>query len=618
MSVLPPIASTSPPVQSSTRPVSTSEGQPVELRPEQMVRAIVVKGGTERALLEINFRQFRAQSDLTLQAGQKLTLQVLQTQPTIELRVINDPLAGRLNQLLPLMSQPYDWSRLLDVLQQRPLPPGLPQSTLQVYQQLQQLLQPNGQLPAAIVSELGTLPAQLKQLSLTLSSGQSNSELPGSVLTGKQGTVVYHTENTQQPNLLQLMRGLHGQLSQLESAAGRSLPQTWLAEISSIVTPLLQALPQIQLSQLQGNDLLALVGQLRQQSSLPAPLVGKLEQLLLQLKMQAGRALPPAGQSTLQKVVAQPLAQAAPVIQNRHNSPTQQANSAMSTTGLYRPAVAAGGSVPTPQPSAKSPAEISSGLERLLRQVQQNQGQAERLSPELLGRLEGLHDKLQQLPPTAQSGQSAIPGLELIASQLAQLIQQGVQPAKGRQLGLLSQLFGFNFEAKLLKGQKKDTLASLKLSLLALQKELGKEIDEPLRRLEMLQLCKAKLAEEQVQFLPLPFDELEEGYLLMEKPPPDEEQTTDRPLQLSLSLRLSALGNMQVDMLYEKQGLHLRIACEDKEKMAYLQNYTAELEAALETVALHTVSFSADGQVPARQLLERLLPEATSMLDARV
>ena len=64
--------------------------------------------------------------------------------------------------------------------------------------------------------------------------------------------------------------------------------------------------------------------------------------------------------------------------------------------------------------------------------------------------------------------------------------------------------------------------------------------------------------------------------------------------------------------------MHLRVACEDQEKMTYLQGCTAELTAALETVPLQGVSFAADAKQPIRTLRERLVPESLGMLDARI
>jgi hypothetical protein len=267
---------------------------------------------------------------------------------------------------------------------------------------------------------------------------------------------------------------------------------------------------------------------------------------------------------------------------------------------------------------ADSLVQLSAAIKTLLNQVQHEQQQG--LSPELSGRLEGLLSRLQQLPQVTGITQTLLPEFELIASRLSQLVAREPSLPQGGQLGFLSQLFGFYLETELLHGKRKDALASLKLSLLSLQKELGEEVKEPLRRLELFQFCKAKLAEDQIQFLPLPFTELEEGYLLAEnRHGQDGGASAGEPsVQMSLSIRLSALGNIRIDMFYEKQGLYLRLAGENQEKMCYLQKCADELKEALKVIELYAVSFSADAQFPAQQLRERLLPDSSNILDARV
>ncbi|NOY13698.1 MAG: hypothetical protein GXP51_08485 [Deltaproteobacteria bacterium] len=567
-----------------------------------------------------------------------MILQVLQTRPELEFRIINDPLGGRLSQLLPLLTRPYDWIRLLDILRQQPRQQGVPQTTTQVYRQLQQLLQPNGPLPVAIESALASLPAQLQQLSLSVANEQSRVDLPPQVVTEGQGSIFSRADNSVPLDLSQLVRGLRNQQSQLSAVAGRPLPPAWHAETGKLLAPLLQNLPQVPVPLPGVNDLIAVLGEMRQQPNLPAQLTGELERLLLQLKVSGGQELPPVGKYADREPAVPPTAapvvttttpsavstrqamQTLPSSQPPQELPVPPAGIASSPAAGYRSVATTGVVVQTlSSPPPPPPAEISAGLERLLTQIQPEQNSSGQLSAALLGRLEGLLDKLQQLSLTVPSGQTSLPGLELITRQLSQLIQPGAQQPKGEPLGFLSQLFGFHLEAELLNGKKKEALASLKLSLLTLKKELGDKVEEPLRRLEMFQLSKARLAEAQVQFLPLPFSELEEGYLLMEKRRQQDDGTAaDLPLQLSLSLRLSALGNMRVDMLYEKQGLHLRVACEDKEKKAYLQDHLTELKESIETVPLHGVSFSADARQPARELSARLLPDTLSMLDARI
>jgi hypothetical protein len=255
-------------------------------------------------------------------------------------------------------------------------------------------------------------------------------------------------------------------------------------------------------------------------------------------------------------------------------------------------------------------------IKDLLGQISRLQDKNVATAPDLLGRLEGLKSRLLAI----EGAVFRTPEIENLLGQLTQLVSQRPATLSGHQLGVLSQLFGFQLETELLEGKKKAALASLKSCLLELQKSRdGDAGDGPLRRLELLQLCKAKLAADQVQFLPLPFSELEEGYLLAEKKSKSQGMERDEaPLQMSLSLRLSALGNVRIDMLYDDGTLHLRLAGEDQRKMKFMQSCSEELKESLSTVTLQGMSFSADARLPARQLQERLLPNSQNMLDTRI
>ena len=103
------------------------------------------------------------------------------------------------------------------------------------------------------------------------------------------------------------------------------------------------------------------------------------------------------------------------------------------------------------------------------------------------------------------------------------------------------------------------------------------------------------------------------GNFQKEAPPQGSEA-----LNLSLSLRLSALGNVRIDMLYDRQGLQLRIAGENQEKRDFLQSHVNELRESIHTVKLYAINFATDAQLPAKQLQQRLLPESLNMLDTRI
>lgn len=622
MTIVNPLISSALVQQSTTTPVSTSEERQVDLRMEQIIRATVVEGGLDRALLEMNHRHYRAQSDLELQVGQKLTLQVLQTHPRLEFMVLNDQLVGRLNQLLPLLARPYDWVQLVNNLQQQPQE-QVTQANRQLYNQLQQLLQPSGQLPNGMGAEIVQLAGQLRQLALPFT--EAIELFPFSLPATAAGNVVRKNPTGQSPTVIvnTLIRDLQQQLDQLPKGQTQTLPQGWVAATRNLLLPLqqhgylLHQLPTLQL-----RELATQLGQIQQQPQLPAQFVGELGRLMAQLNIaQPATARQPLAVSTRPQATPRPGALSQPQVALLGGVAAAQQPGAVSKNPAVVMAPTATQATTIP-PSATQlpvePKEVSAGLDQLLAQVKQLQVEKGSFPPDLRGRLEALLDKLQQLPSAATTGKAVLPGLEALSSQLTQIVQQGVMRPEGGQLGVLSQLFGFHLETELLNGKKKDALASLKMSLLAMREELGKAGEEPLQRLELLQICKAKLAENQVQFLPLLFPELEEGYLFVEKQRKQDEPESEAPLQLSLSLRLSALGNMRIDMLYEEQGLHLRVACEDKEKMKYLQGCSTELQEAIETVPLQGVSFAADAQVPTPQLRERLLPEELGMLDARI
>jgi|GEM_PF-1165760 len=691
MTIVNPITTSTLVPQAQPTPTQTSEERQIDLRPEQIIRATVVEGGLDKTLLEMNHQHFRAQSEVELQAGQKLTLQVLQTHPRLEFRVLNNPLDGKLSQLLPLLTRSYDWAQLLKTMQQQSQPGQLPSAMTQVFSQLQALLQPLGGSQENLQGEISRLAAQLQQLfespGFVINSPSSAQSVSGSL------PAAVSLLPAEQLNALaaQIVQGLQAQLDQGSKGSSQSVPQqaqVALRELTESLPPHFEAFSRLPLSQ--QSTLLTLLDSVRQQPNLPSPLADDLKLLAEQLILSRQDSVMQGGQNVTESTAAKPsqvtfsqqpslptsAESAAPPAAPTQAAPSQaapsQATPSQATPTPAAPSQAASTpaaptpAAPTPAaptPAAPSPAaptqaaptqaaptqaatigvgslqdlqqqssalqvpatatpppaEVVEGISQLLSQVRQLQEEKGGLTSDLTGRLEGLLDKLQQLSQPAEASYAALPELAAIATQLSQITQQaGIHP-EGGQLGFLSQFFGFHLETELLNGKKKDALASLKLGLLSLRNELGEQAKEPLHRLEILQMCKSKLHEQQVQFLPLPFNELEEGYVLVEKQrEQDAEDGAEAPLQLSLSLRLSALGNLRIDMLYEKHGLHLRVACEDQEKMRYLQDFREELEQAIETVPLQGVSFAADAQAPARQLLKRLLPEAAGMLDARI
>lgn len=712
-------------LQPMTQSESSPELRQLDLQLDQIVRASVVKGGLEKVILELNRQYFEAGTDKELQVGQSLRLQVLQTQPTLELRVLNDPVVDRLTQTLPLLARPYDWSELVARLQ--PREPRLAE-------QLQSLLSPNRQAAAPLKEALAAIVQRLQDpvavqmsfppviipvtetglsvppaatgaslfdplITALLSKLQSQTDKNALLQAPRQWQARLHMlltplqrdrgvleqlsqEQRQQFSALlknlqshpRLTPALEQQLDQLLGEMAGAKPkafvsaslavmpekqqllpaQGWLGQVRLVLGPLSPGKDDLpQLSPEQRQLVAELFSKIHSLASLPADVVISIEQLkknlaqptmkgeitdpgvagktfqegssvvrewLSQLRLLLspptlekglGHALPLEQQQQLEALLARLLSRAKPeearvaaTIQAETREPAAAMRLPSSSMAVTTEAVAG---MPT-----TSVLTLPQQINALVKIVESAAG---KVSPELLGQVEGLLSRLRALPQTESAALSA--GLEAGFERLTQLAAQPGLFPRGEQLGLLAQLFGLYLEAELLQGKTRDALLSLKLSLLKLRQSLPEEVTEPLKRLELFQLCKARLAEENLHFLPLPFAELEEGYLLLKKSPRQEPEGESGPLSLSLSLRLSALGNMRVDMLYDPTGVQLRIAGESREKMAYLENCGDELKQAIETVPVRSLSFAADAELPARQLQKRLAPESQGIVNMR-
>lgn len=574
----------------SLQPVSRQEVRQLDLRLEQIVRVTVVEGGMDEALLDLNHQQFKVRTDQELQAGQQLLLQVLKTHPRFEFQTLNASLNDRLQRLLPLLTKPYDWGRLVESLKP-PLEPGSfsPLPPL-LYGRLLDLLTPHGpDLPifrnafTEAAAGLRMLAAQAGSEAVGLPEGSAgfflNPASPGSYLPGEAATGLSRS-------LTEVLKNIREHLLQLPKSTDQPLPEKWHARARELLLPVSRDFSPELLSEPMKQQLFGILREIMLHPRVSPQLAAEIEAQIaylerrvlqvVQLRNEPARSMEPA------------------VISERFATVRPQSGEAQEKL----------------QP-------LISATESVISQARQVLEQKNGLPPELFGRLEGLLARLKLLQEESGVPREMAALVEPLVNQLTQLTSAPMIPANGQSLGVLSQLFGFYLEAELLQEKQEAALASLKAALLNLRKQSGDDLKEPLRRLELFQLCKARFAEEQVVFLPLPFNELEEGYLLAGKQAGREQDEGER-LQMSLSLRLSALGNMRIDMLYDRQGLQLRIACENQEKMAYLQSSAAELQGALQSIRLQGLSFSADAQLPARQLQQRLCPDSLNMLDERI
>jgi hypothetical protein len=91
----------------------------LDLKPEQIIFASVVRGGLDKAELELGRQRFSAATKVPLSTGQLIQAQVVRTSPFIELRLIDRSALVRLLQALPNLRSGFDLSGLLGSIDPR-------------------------------------------------------------------------------------------------------------------------------------------------------------------------------------------------------------------------------------------------------------------------------------------------------------------------------------------------------------------------------------------------------------------------------------------------------------------------------------------------------------------
>lgn len=499
MNIVPPVSQPNLVVHAVSQPAQLSrEERQQDLLLHQMIRATVEEGGQEKALLQFGERKLWVESRVPLRAGERLSLQVIETHPELKLRILDSGLLERLGRSLHLLGNRLDVARLAAALGQA--------ATARPDTALNQL--------AAHLGRDGATP------------------LPGDSL-----------------------KALAGQL-------GLALERQ-----------LLSGLPQQARDSLK-NALLDVQGQLRQR----------------QVELRAH---------------LQPLA-----------------------TELARfPQLLAAGQAPGVELGNGGRQVVDALL--MLARLQPTAGQAETAAPAaLLG--EGLG---RLLAPFVEDTRDA---LARVAQVLAELPALAANPAAeaavareldGPQRDLLATLLRLiRRDASRLAGSEGPALAGKfaaaleKEALGGLRQALEKS-GEALQQLELWQMCRARLAEIGVDFLPLPLAFLEQGYLVARRQggEPDRGGEGEQGSHsLTLFLELEGLGPLQIDCLYQGGGLYLRFFCRDRQVAGFLAGGRDELARALGEETLRGAAFAAGAEEPAQALIRRLIPPMTSIVNARV
>jgi hypothetical protein len=192
----------------------------------------------------------------------------------------------------------------------------------------------------------------------------------------------------------------------------------------------------------------------------------------------------------------------------------------------------------------------------------------------------------------------------------------------GRSLERFIAKLGLDLEASLTKGQRVDpSLKSIILETLAKldpeKTNFREQTERMLQGLELQQLCQIKLARQDMFFFPLPFDFLEQGFIIADQHKVPQGEQSEKPFVLSMHLALKGLGNLRIDFLLDAKGLYLRFACESKEKMEFSAQFKNDLQNAIQTIPLQGISFSTGADDPAAVLIAKLVDYGDSVLDTR-
>ncbi|MGM0454184.1 MAG: flagellar hook-length control protein FliK [Thermodesulfobacteriota bacterium] len=211
-------------------------------------------------------------------------------------------------------------------------------------------------------------------------------------------------------------------------------------------------------------------------------------------------------------------------------------------------------------------------------------------------------------------------------SGLMQLLKADPSELSGNQLARLWRGLGLDLEALLAGGKNGQARAGAKAALFmgieALQdRDMATEpFEKALEQLNLFQLCRHRLGRENVFFLPLPLPFLEQGYLLAE-PDPDsgaDGSKKDRVWKMTLNLKLSGLGNLQIRLLFEGKTLSLRVLCDDADRAKTISAALPRLREQLSTVSLAAFSVDTGAEAPVEFLARRLAPDGDHFLEAEV
>jgi hypothetical protein len=196
----------------------------------------------------------------------------------------------------------------------------------------------------------------------------------------------------------------------------------------------------------------------------------------------------------------------------------------------------------------------------------------------------------------------------------------------GDTLKQLVDKIGLSLENLLAKGDTEAAGKTLKAALLEIAHVFNQATDiantthRLLGTIETYQLAQLHQDNAANFIFPLPLPFLEKGYLVVEnygQHKEGNESGIQPPMRFSLHLTMAELGNIRIDFLQYQDGLYIRFNTDSKEKSDFVESFSTDLKQAISNTSLLGLTFSDSAADPAAELIQKLLPHGSSMLDTK-
>ncbi len=183
---------------------------------------------------------------------------------------------------------------------------------------------------------------------------------------------------------------------------------------------------------------------------------------------------------------------------------------------------------------------------------------------------------------------------------------------------------GLSFENAIARGDTGKAALTLKASLIEILSSFakGSQPSENANRLlstvEFFQLAQLHADSSQQFIFPLPLSFLEQGFLLIDRNTDDEQGNGDydnQEYRFSLHIKMTELGNMQIDFFHSTEGLFIRFHTDSKEKAEFISSFSDQLKEAITDTPILGLSFATDAEDPATELARLIVPEGKSVLN---